>query len=84
MLVGVQSSARGSQGPDVGWEGPSGPPDWKGLCLPHSLLLEHLLRSWERIPKKVRSWKDNGRLSLVWVLGSYPQPLSPFPEKAFC
>lgn len=33
-------------------------PDWKGLCFPCSLLLEHLLRSWERIPKKVRSWED--------------------------
>lgn len=33
-------------------------PDWKGLCFPHSLLLEHLLRSWEQIPKKVRSWED--------------------------
>lgn len=39
-------------------EGPDGPPDGKGLCFPHSLLLEHLLRSWERIPKKVRSWGD--------------------------
>ena len=40
-----------------GREGPGGPPDGKGLCFPHSLLLEHLLRSWERIPKKV-SWED--------------------------
>lgn len=41
-----------------GWEGPRGPPDWKGVCFPHSLLLEHLLRSWEQMPKKVRSWED--------------------------
>lgn len=39
-------------------EGSGRPPDGKGLCFPHSLLLEHLLRSWERIPKKVRSWGD--------------------------
>lgn len=33
-------------------------PNWKGLCFPYSLLLKHLLRSWERIPKKVRSWEN--------------------------
>ncbi|KAK1333218.1 hypothetical protein QTO34_006758 [Cnephaeus nilssonii] len=26
----------------------------QGVCFPHSLLLEHLLRSWERIPKKAQ------------------------------
>lgn len=26
------------------------------MCFPHSLLLEHLLRSWERLPKK--TWKS--------------------------
>lgn len=55
---GVDSRPEGA-GPSRragGWDRPSGPPDGKGLCFPHSLLLEHLLKSWERIPKKVSCW----------------------------
>lgn len=43
-----------------GWEDGQGRTShlMEGLCFPHSLLLEHLLSSWEQIPKKVRSWED--------------------------
>lgn len=66
-------------GPNGGWEGPSGPPDWKGLCFLCSLLLKHLLRSWERIPKKVRSWENmaGSAFSGLWICT--PQPLFPLP-----
>uniref|UniRef100_A0A8D2BVY3 Transmembrane protein 214 n=1 Tax=Sus scrofa TaxID=9823 RepID=A0A8D2BVY3_PIG len=53
---GVDSRPEGA-GPSRragGWDRPSGPPDGKGLCFPRSLLLEHLLKSWERIPKKTQ------------------------------
>lgn len=38
----------------------------------HSLLLEHLLKSWERIPKKVRCWEDVGGWTQSGFLGFAP------------